>query len=74
MVTAPTLPPPVPRNHPTPQQVLVAVHAARGSIQAYSSFYSGMVPDSALEAVVHAALDAALNVFTPATPKGPSHA
>lgn len=53
---------------PTDAQIAAACIAARKSIEAYSSWDSAMVPDDALETVVTAALQAALNV--PTAPKG----
>lgn len=47
---------------PTAAQLAAANVAARLAIKNYSSFYSGMVPDDALQTVVDKALIAALNV------------
>lgn len=52
---------------PTPTQLAAANAEARKTIEAYSHFDSAMIPDSALQTVVKAALTAALNV--PIVPK-----
>jgi hypothetical protein len=49
-------------TQPTQSQVTAACAAARKAIQDYSGFDSSMVPDDALQTVVVAALNAALNV------------
>ena len=49
---------------PTNDQVIAACEAARKAIQDYNAWESSMVPDSALQSVVEAALTAALNVTT----------
>jgi hypothetical protein len=51
-------------NKPTDAQVAAACAAARKAIEDYNAWESSMVPDSALQSVVEAALTAALNVPT----------